>query len=401
MTSAVPGVIAWPLLIFMVAVVAARYVWFNDTAYDRYLNNTLGFMLIVQLLREHRVQQLLEYSGLCSVTTTQQLSLGFMIPACTEFLGFTTLWSGRSEADTRTQYLRYRRAGIVTFVAFLAAATPARREHQTLEAYPGWSAAWAWALYLTMLVVLSVQLLRMCVAELRHSPTRRERLVAAAGIAVGLLIGFATMEALILPFTNRLGLTDATRLQLKFHGYNFFFEATGAAAIAAVPFVMKLLAVWGLEPVSRNWRKLQPLRESMRAAVPESAFDLAGAGAPGRRHTLLELHQTTVEIRDAVLQLRSFRGQIPDAEIRRYLKGNKIPSRQHVPAIRALKLASAARNKEAGLTPTAYDAAAEVVASRSTTLDEEINDLLALARWWPAACAAATLLGSPAQQEAR
>jgi hypothetical protein len=400
MTSAVPGVIAWPLLVFMMAVVVARYVWLNDTAYDRYLNNTLGFMLIVQLLREHRVQQLLEYSGLCSVTTTQQLSRGFMIPACTEFLGFTTLWSGRSEADTRTLYVRYRAAGVVSFVAFLAAATPARRAHQTLETYTGWSGAWAWALYLTMLVVLSVQLLRMCVAELRHSPTRRERLVAAAGIAVGLLIGFATGEALILPFTNRWGLTDATRLQLRFHGYNFFFEATGAAAIAAVPFVMKLLAVWGLEPVSRNWRKLQPLRESMRAAVPESAFDVAGTGAPGRRHTLLELHQSTVEIRDAALQLRSFRGEIPAAEIRHYLKGNKIPSRHHVPAVRALTLAGAVRNKEAGVTPKAFDAA-EVVASRSTTLDEEIKDLLALARWWPAARAAASRLGSPAQQGAQ
>lgn len=400
MTSAVPGVIAWPLLVFMMAVVAARYVWLNDTAYDRYLNNTLGFMLIVQLLREHRVQQLLEYSGLCSVTTTQQLSLGFMIPACTEFLGFTTLWSGRSEADTRAHYVRYRAAGVVTFVGFLAAGAPARRAHQTLETYPGWSGAWAWAIYLTMLVVLSVQLLRMCVAELRHSPTRRERLVATAGIALGLLIGFATGEALILPFTNRWGLTDATRFQLWFHGYNFFFEATGAAGIAAVPFVMKLLGYWGLEPVSRNWRKLQPLRESMRAAVPGTAFDVGGGGAPGRRHTLLELHQSSVEIRDAALQLRSFRGELVEAEIRRYLKGNRIPSRQYVPATRALQLACAVRNKEAGVAPKAVDAS-EVVASRSATLDEEIKDLLALARWWPAACTAATRMDSPAQQAAR
>ena len=142
------------------------------------------------------------------------------------------------------QYLRYRRAGIVLFAAFLAAATGARRAHQTLETYPGWDGAWAWALYLAILVVLSVQLLRMCIAELRHSPTRRERMVAAAGIALGLLIGFATMEALILAFTNKLGWTDPN-VQLRFHGYNFFFEATGASMIAAWPFVMQLLAQLG------------------------------------------------------------------------------------------------------------------------------------------------------------
>ena len=397
MTSAVPGIFAWPSIAFMVAVIAARYAWVNQNAYDRYLNNTLAFMLIVQLLREHQVQHLLDYSALASVTLSQQLSLGFMIPACTEFLGFTTLWSGRSEEDTRTLYLRYRRAGIVLFAAFLAAATGARRAHQTLETYPGWDGAWAWALYLAILVVLSAQLLRMCIAELRHSPTRRERMVAAAGIALGLLIGFATMEALILAFTNKLGWTDPN-VQLRFHGYNFFFEATGASMIAAWPFVMQLLARWGLEPVSRNWRKLQPLRESMRAAVPGTAFDL-GDSTHGRQRTLLQLHQSSVEIRDAALQLRPFVGHITAADISRYLATNKVSSRQRDAAVRALRLACAVRNKAAGYAPKASDAA-DVAASRAATLDDEIRDLVALARWWPTATAAAQHL-NPSTESAR
>jgi hypothetical protein len=400
MTSAVPGILAWPLIAFMVAVVAARYILLSDTAFDRYLNNTLAFMLIVQLLREHQVQRLLEDGALFSVTATQQLSLGFMIPACTEFLGFTTLWSGRSEEDTRTAYLRYRRAGIVLFAAFLVVGTGARRAHQTLEAYPGWDGAWAWVIYLAMLVVLSVQLLRMCIAELLHSPTRRERLVATAGIAVGLLIGFATLEALILPFTNRWGLTDP-QLQLRFHGYNFFFEATGAAMIAAWPFVMQLLARWGLEPVSRSWRKLQPLRESMRAAVPGTAFDLAGhVSTSGRRRSLLQLHQSTVEIRDAVLQLRPFFGDVCDHDVRKYFKASRVPARQHPAARRALLLACAVRNKAAGVTPKAWEVSA-VAASRSATLDDEITDLLAVARWWPSACAASQHLDFSAERVQR
>jgi len=397
MTSAVPGIFAWPSIAFMVAVIAARYAFLNQNAFDRYLNNTLAFMLIVQLLREHQVQHLLESSALASVTLSQQLSLGFMIPACTEFLGFTTLWSGRSEEETRRQYLRYRRAGIVLFAAFLAAATGARRAHQTLEIYPGWDGAWAWALYLAILVVLSVQLLRMCIAELRHGPTRRERMVATAGIALGLLIGFATMEALILAFTNKLGWTDPN-VQLRFHGYNFFFEATGASMIAAWPFVMQLLALWGLEPVSRAWRKLQPLRDSMRAAVPGTAFDL-GDSTQGRQRTLLQLHQTSVEIRDAALQLRPFVGDIAASDINGYLATNKVSSRRRDAAVRALRLACAVRNKAAGYAPKARDAG-DVAASRSATLDEEIKDLLALARWWPTATAFAQHL-NPSTESAR
>lgn len=399
MTSAVPGIFAWPSIAFMMAVIAARYAWVDTAPFDRYLNNTLAFMLIVQLLREHQVQHLLDYCALASVTLSQQLSLGFMIPACTEFLGFTTLWSGRSEEDTRRVYLRYRRAGIVLFAAFLAAATGARRAHQTLETYPGWDGALAWALYLAILVVLSVQLLRMCIAELRHGPTRRERMVAAAGGALGLLIGFATMEALVLAFTNKWGWTDPL-VQLRFHGYNFFFEATGASMIAAWPFVMQLLALCGLEPVSRHWRKLQPLRDSMRTAVPGTAFDLGDNNA-GRRHSLLQLHQTSVEIRDAALQLRPYAGTLTSAEIDGYLAANKVPSRQREPATRALRLACAARNKLAGAAPQAAATAAEVAASRSATLDDEITELLALARWWSAATHTAEHLTSTTTQKVR
>ena len=42
MTSAVPGIFAWPSIAFMVAVIAARYVRVHKTPFDRYLNNTLA-----------------------------------------------------------------------------------------------------------------------------------------------------------------------------------------------------------------------------------------------------------------------------------------------------------------------------------------------------------------------
>ena len=168
-------------------------------------------------------------------------------------------------------------------------------------------------------------------------------------------------------------------MQLRFHGYNFFFEATGASLIAAWPFVMQLLAHWGLDPVSRHWRKLQPLRESMRDAVPGTAFDL-GDDPHGRRRTLLQLHQSTVEIRDAVLQLRPFfstsRPPRPTAIW--------LPTGSHRARAtpRCARCDSHARcnNKAAGAAAKAADVADVFAASRSATLDDEIRELLT----WPA-----------------
>ena len=137
----------------------------------------------------------------------------------------------------------------------------------------------------------------------------------------------------------------------------------------------------------------------MRAAVPGTAFDLGG-DATGRRRSLLQLHQTSVEIRDAALQLRPFAGDIPADEVSRYLAANKVSSRQRDAALRALRLACSVRNKAAGRPPRAGDAG-DLAASRSATLDEEIRALLALARWWPSACAAAQHLTPSPTESAR
>ena len=51
MTATVPAILAWPLLAFMAAVVGLRYVFFNHSQWERYLNHTLAFMLASNLIR--------------------------------------------------------------------------------------------------------------------------------------------------------------------------------------------------------------------------------------------------------------------------------------------------------------------------------------------------------------
>jgi hypothetical protein len=163
----------------------------------------------------------------------------------------------------------------------------------------------------------------------------------------------------------------------------------GVFATAAVPLAVKLISSLGLNPSSRSWRELQPLRQSLRTVVPECAFDLADDES-GRRKSELQLHHTVVEIRDAILRLRPYFHEIPHQDLLRFLEvPNGVPARDHDAGVAALHLAHAAKAKAAGSTPEPLEVdSASIVASRAATLDEEAAELVALAKWWPAAYAA-------------
>jgi hypothetical protein len=114
--STVAGIIAWPLIVFMTLVLAGRYRWCNNNLYDKYFNSTLAFMLLAQLLREHAVQNLLVRTAFTTLPGTWQLGTAVLSYSYTEFIGFTMLWSGMSEAETRREHKYYRLAGVLLVV---------------------------------------------------------------------------------------------------------------------------------------------------------------------------------------------------------------------------------------------------------------------------------------------
>ncbi|WP_420873595.1 DUF6545 domain-containing protein [Mycobacterium riyadhense] len=151
---------------------------------------------------------------------------------------------------------------------------------------------------------------------------------------------------------------------------------------------MKLLGSFGLDSITRNWCKLQPLRQAMRTAVPEGFFDFGHDEPERRRKSRLQLHHTVVEIRDAILRLRPYFREIPHHELSRFLDGPQaVPAREHPAATAALRLAHAVRAKTAGISPDPLDST-PTVAAQAATLDQEAAELVALAKWWPAAYAA-------------
>ncbi|MCV7339854.1 hypothetical protein MHAE_05637 [Mycobacterium haemophilum DSM 44634] len=382
MSSTVPGAIAWPFITFMAIIVVARYRWFNNNLYGRYLNNTLALALLAQLLHEHLVQDTLSMAP----ADAQQLYGAVVGFVGTEFIGFTLLWTGLSAAKTRKKHRYYRLAALVLCAAYLICGTGARALGEPLEVAGGWDRVAAWTFGMTMLLVLAVHLVWRSVLELRTVAQRRERLIAISTLLLGALLALTCLQDMGLPIADQLGWTNTADYRLRFHRSINFYTAAGVCMIAAVPCLMKLLGCLGLDPISRSWRKLQPLRQSMRTAVPECAFDL---DIDDHRHlkTTLQLHQTVVEIRDAILQLRPYCREMPRHHLVGFLgKANTVPAREHDAAIEALHLAQAVRAKAAGATPEPREVAL-IGVSRATNLEEEVTGLLKLAKWWPAAYA--------------
>lgn len=383
MTSSVPGWLAWPLVVAMAAVIAVRYRWFNTTLYDTYFNNTLLLMLIAQLLRERVAEDLLDRNRLLSITAAQHLSLLLVFFMAGEFMGFITRWSGLSPEQTRARHRYHRLAATVLAAAFFAVTTRARIHGQLLEVSGGWDNVIAWGLYAVLPVVLAMQIISMCMREIRRPDAKqRERIVAGSAIPIAVAIGITTTVAMFLELFEELGWAHTLDYRLTTHAYIFFWEAIGTAAVAAIPIVLAVVAYLGWDSTSRMWCRLQRIRSDMLTAVPDAGFEIA-FNSCGRRKTALELHQTTVQIRDAILRLRPYYPGLGGTESAAFLREYSVPPKQNVEAVAALQLAAAVRAKDGGVGPSTE--ATEIVRSRSTTLDEETRELLALSRWWPRA----------------
>lgn len=386
MTSTVPGVVAWPVIAIMALLLAARFRWCRANLYQTYFNNAMAWLLLAQLLRERRVQAALSGSALMGVTAAQQLSCVAMILAGGEFIGFTMLWNRVAPEATRRSHRYYRWAAVVLSAAFLATGTRARIAGQPFEVSGGWDAVLALSLYLTIIVILVARLLWMFGSELLRATDTRELLLAAAGVLAVVVTAAACLEALVLAVSDQLGWSDTVGFRMRVHGFEILWMAVIVYLFGTVPLAVRLQSYLGLDRVSRTWRTLQPLRRSMTAVVPESSFDLEHDDRRFQK-TTLQLHQTVIEIRDAILQLRHYvRATAPD-ELAQFFRTYSVPDDERDCATNAFEMARAARAKAAGDQPATPDQAL-VVSSRSTSLCEEAADLSSLAKWWTPALAA-------------
>ena len=396
--AVIPDSVAWPLIAFMIAVVMARYLVFNTSRYETYLNHCLALVVLATLLRDDAVERSLADHGIVTVVTAQQLSLVAPIFAGAEFMGFITLWSRQSVTETVRRHRYHRLAAAALSAGFLISGSPARATGKTLEEYGGWTSIAAWVFHGILLIVLSAQLWRMCVKEMRRpGGTRHERQMAIGGMVLALTIGPSCINAVVLAVLEELHWAHTVELRLQLYRVTYIVESFGAVLLGFVPLVLALYSLAGLNATTRKWERLQGLRSAMTTAVPDIAFEIKVRN-PGRRKSKLELHHTIVQIRDAILSLRPYFHSLNEPEADHFFNRHRVPETQREYALQALRIAHAVQRKRAGADPEPVDAAT-IPDSRSTTLEEESAELINLVRWWP--CAQADVSTAPTQTPQR
>ncbi|GAB2720353.1 MAB_1171c family putative transporter [Nocardia thraciensis] len=385
MTSSVSAAIAWPLIGVLVVVVAVRWRWFNGSGAEQYLNTTLTVIAATQLLREHAVQQAIATVSPVTVTAVQQLSLCTIVASVGPFLCVIDLLSGKCPAVVRRRQFAYYGLAALLSIAMLVAGSRARREGQPVEVSGGMAEVFVWVAFAVLPLYLASQMIRRCRAEFRQPGiTGGERAVLAGIAAAGAAIGVTTAVALILAVLQEFGVVDSVEYRLQTNSRNFFWIATVIGVVAAAPLGRSLGELLGVDATSRRWRRLQPLWRSMTGLFPDSRLPLDDEPPP-RRATVLQLHRTAVEIRDAMLELRPWFREIDSAVLTRFVAAEHIPQSEIDSANHALRLAYAVRLCCApGDAPG--DATEMPLSSAPATLGEEVAELVRLAAWWPAAC---------------
>ncbi|WP_039799764.1 MAB_1171c family putative transporter [Nocardia araoensis] len=365
MSSSIPGIVAWPIIGFVAAVAAGRWLLVRDTIVDRLLNQLFGWGVLSLLLYRCDLTP-----GIASLA--HQLSLGCTVMSSMCLQGIVRIWAFGADPDPDEVRRRHRVCYLLaaaSTAAILLAGTSARREGRLVDLTPDIEGLVVWTAFGLPLLVNVALLAHMCVRELRDGG-----IGLATKLVCGLLIWAATL------FGGNLALTTVyvvTGWQ-PMGTHMVRMEATVTlclgvdAMLVAIPLVRTLLAIAQLDRAGRLRRRLRPLWRDLTTAVPEIVLrpDAGELADPETR-----LIRMTVEIQDALLQL----GRYAPASA---MAGSGCPLTDY-----AHQVACAALARETGSAPIGSSQARLPVPAAD--FDAELRQLLDLARVWPAARAAA------------
>ncbi|MFX0578695.1 MAB_1171c family putative transporter [Nocardia nepalensis] len=379
MTSPIPGLITWPVLICMALVLAGRWWLLRDSFVDRLINRALAAGLCEYLLREAWFEQslawLLPGDDRDVVNIARQLSLGATVLAVSNIYGLVKLWAGADPADTWRRQWRYY---LVTFTAtavILIAGTPARRADQLIDQALGWPAVVVWVAFSLPLGATALLGGRVSVREMRAAgaTTWQERALYTA--LLGTIVGLGAI-AVVYPLETAVNvMTGQPSFDPEMHWKawsGFLLSAVGAPAVITVPLISTLLTHLGWDRTGRYCRRLRPMWADLTAAAPEIVLEMR-RDHNGRTDPAIRLHRMTVEIRDSLLHLKRY-SDIP----------GDLAATGGDPHIYARSIAEAIATKAAGHPPSASRfTPRHQVQPGARDLTAELRQLLALAKAWP------------------
>ncbi len=370
MTSPIPGLLAWPVLVLVTLVLLGRWWLLSDSEGDRLIDRALTAALIGLLLRERLIEQLLvdilPFPDSDVINIARQLSFGGILFCVAAIYGLAQLWAGADPALTRQRQRRYDLVAVVSTAIILIAGTPARRADELIDQTLGWPAVVAWIAFYLPIGAIALLVGRIGIRELRgadETTTWRERIVCLVVLGIAALIG---LDALATPVITALEVhagQPSSDPEMITKAWTFFIATVSATSVVAVPLIATVLTRTGWDRTGRACRRLEPLWRDLTAAVPEIVLPLpAGTVEPATR-----LHRLIVEIRDSLLFLKRY-GVEDNAD--------------QDPVTYARAIAAAIAAKSAGQPPAADVAATRAVQPGSRDLTAELDQLLALAAAW-------------------
>ncbi|WP_329182006.1 hypothetical protein OG754_39855 (plasmid) [Streptomyces decoyicus] len=158
-----------------------------------------------------------------------------------------------------------------------------------------------------------------------------------------------------------------------------FSPVTGAEALfiasgVALPFLIQMRALLGYR---RSHRSLAPLWRDLITAAPDVVLSpgnrLRAAAVPIQ----LRLYRRVIEIRDAMIVLRSYVAEATAEQARRHVTGHAVPEHMADAHITACWLAAALHSRRIGQTPRAQSL--NLAGGGAHDLTEEISYLLRIA----------------------
>ncbi|WP_433629152.1 MAB_1171c family putative transporter [Nocardia sp. CA-120079] len=379
MTSPIPGLITWPVLIGMTLALVGRWWLLRDSIVDRLINRGLAASLFEQLLREAWFEKslawLLPGDDSDVVNIARQLSLGATVLTISHIYGVAKLWAGADPAHTWRRQRRYYLVTTTVTAVILIAGTPARRADQLIDQTLGWPAVVVWVAFSLPLGATALLIGRVWVREMRAAgeTTWQERALYAEVLGTAAGTGIV---AVVYPLETTISVLTGHPLfdpQMHWKAWSgFCLSAVGAPAVVTVPLISTLLTHIGWDRTGRYCRRLRPMWADLTAAVPEIVLEMR-RNQNGRTDPAIRLHRMTVEIRDSLLHLKRYSNSPDD-----------LAAAGGDPHIYARRVAEAIASKAAGHPPSASRCTPRhQVQPGARDLTAELRQLLALARAWP------------------
>ncbi len=312
MTSSVPGLVSWAIILLSVATFIARIILLfgRTTSHtERLVTYALGYGILAAVFREEKAQNFLADHVELSVGFIRQLGTTMIVMAFVPFVLLVSGWACSRVSDRWTMEKPVWVAGYLSVPLMLAFGSHARSIDQYIDRTEGWQTVAYFSIFSAWCATVGGPLVYISVRDLVLGRLRGRHI---ATYLVILFAGAWTTEEAISIFASSVFAATGTGtsfVEFRFaaNENNFVYILLLGAIIALIRPIYVLLELADLDPAARSIRKLQPLRDDLVAACKDDIPGLDKKYHTAARSGQIEaLQRMTVEIRDCLLVLGRF-----------------------------------------------------------------------------------------------